>query len=333
MVAGPRVAYHHGVTWTFRFAPLAFAVSCAEVELVPPTVDDDPDLPALEFNGSRFHVVREGNADGVPIVFLAGGPGNDFAYLERLATTCDGRWLGDAHPLVWWDQRGCGRSRREPDGRLRLGVFREDLDALVDLVDPDAAGVILVGHSWGGMFAADFADRHPERVRGLALLEPGELTSTLLADNPTPDIVTPAAEWVNDFAWGQQLVGLDDHERLDFFLLLAAEEAQGYRVIRETPPNVRLGGAVIRQNFLGEFYPDEYDFTQNLGALDTEVLIIAGDTPTSDLGAALQRRQLDYFADATLEVFDGSGHTDVAWADGCRSATLVDAYLERVGAR
>lgn len=301
-----------------------------DFDLVPPTVDEDPELPALEWNGSRFHVDRSGADVGVPILFLAGGPGNDASYLRRLDTACDGTWLGDEHPLVFWDQRGCGLSRRHGDASLTMEVFREDLDGLVELLDPAGDGVILVGHSWGGMFAADYTDRHPERVRGLVLIEPGELTQELLDSNSSPSIVTPASEWVNDFAWGQELITLDDHARLDFYALLAAKDAQSYRVNREAAPNTRLGGAVIRHSFLGEFYPRDYDFTRNLDRFTTEVLVIAGDTPTSDLGVDLQRRQLGFFVAPTLEVFEGSGHTDVVWADGCRSAGLIDAYLARV---
>ena len=318
-----------------RLLVLGLAVLVAaydQPDLVPPTVDDDPELPALELEGSRFHVERTGLDSGTPIIFLAGGPGNDFAYLRRLDETCDGDWLGSRYSLVWWDQRGCGQSRRHDDG-LNLQQFREDLDALVDAVDPSGAGVVLVGHSWGGMFATDFTNRSPERVRGLVLIEPGELTQELLDANPTPEIVTPAAEWVNDFAWAQELVTLDDHERFDLALLVAARGAQGsYRINREEAPTVRLGGAVIRSNFDGEFYPDDYDFTTDLDRFTTEVLIIAGDTPTSDLGRELQLRQLDVFVDPTLEVLEGSGHTDVVWADGCRSAGLISAYLERIEA-
>jgi haloalkane dehalogenase len=40
---------------------------------------------------------------------------------------------------------------------------------LVDAVGLD--DVILVGHDWGGALALDWAVRHPERVRGVALME------------------------------------------------------------------------------------------------------------------------------------------------------------------
>lgn len=298
--------------------------------LVPLTVDEDPTLPALEFNGSRFHVDRRGATTGVPIIFLAGGPGNDAQALTRLATTCEGTPLGARHPLIFWDQRGTGLSRRH-DRDLTLGTFRADLDALVERLDPGRDGVILVGHSWGGMYAVDYTDRHPERVRGLVLFEPGELTAALARSQPATVAIDLSSEWVNDFAWGQAAFGLEDHERVDFFALVATKSSQPGRVNREDAPIVRLGAAVIRSGFLGTFYPEDYDFTRNLSTFTREVLIVAGDTPTSDLGVSLQQRQLAFFVQPRLEVFAGDGHTDVVWASGCRSAGLIAEYLRRVG--
>ncbi len=299
--------------------------------LVPPTVDEDPTLPAEEWNGSRFHVVRSGATTGTPIISLAGGPGNDFAYLTRLTTTCDGRSLGTTHPIILWDQRGCGQSRRHDDSLLTLDTFRADLDGLVDRVDPAGAGVILVGHSWGGMYATDYVDRHPGRVKALVLLEPGQLTSDLEKNNPTAISVTLTSEWVSDLAWSQDFLALDDHERIDFGLLAAARGAQPTRVNREDPPNVRLGGAVVRKNFQKGFMPREYDFTRHLSAFTTEVLFIAGNHPLADLGDVLQRKQVGFFPNARLEVLEGASHSDTAWANGCTSAELMDAYFRRVG--
>jgi proline iminopeptidase len=313
---------------------LVALVACAPgTRLVPATVDEDLSLPAMEWNGSRFHLEISGSDTGLPIIFLAGGPGNDFSYLTRLHTTCDGVSLGASHSLVLWDQRSSGLSRRHDDSLLNLETFRADLDGLVELVDPGAAGVILIGHSWGGMFATDYTSRHPERVKALALLEPGALTQDLLDANTSSSLdFDLTAEWASDFAWGQDFLTLEDHERLDFYAAVAARDSQPYRVNREEAPNVRLGGAVVRQSFLGNFYPPGYDFTENLGRFTTETLIIAGDTPTSDLGAVFQREQLRVFSAATLEVLPGAGHTDVAWADGCTSAALINDYLRRVGA-
>jgi proline iminopeptidase len=315
---------------------VAAAACLSTPPLVPPTVDEDPSLPALALRDSKFHVVIEGAAAGTPLVFLAGGPGNDALYLRRLGQLCDGADLGRDHPLVFWDQRGTGRSRRHDAGDLNLATFEADLVALIDHLDPEGRGVVLVGHSWGGMLATSYVNAHPSRVRGLILLEPGEYSSAIwdawLAASGASDSfrVNFAAEWLNDFAWSAQVLTLHDHEALDFAALVAAKGAQPERIDREQAPIDRLGAAVTRSNLLGTFYPDTFDFTTNLAAYRREVLVVAGDTPTSDLGVDFQRFQLDTFPNATLHVLPGAGHTDVAWADACATSTAIGAYLSRV---
>jgi proline iminopeptidase len=300
-------------------------------DLVPATVDEDPGLPAVMLHGSRFHLERSGATSGTPIIFLAGGPGNDPLYLSRLAGPCGGEALGVRHPLLFWDQRGTGLSRRHPMRDLTYERFSEDLDALVELVAPGDGRVILLGHSWGGMYATDFVNRHPERVAALVLLEPGELSQAI--DDLTPSNVQLdlTKEWLNDFAWGQQVISNDGHAQLDFYALMAVGHVQPNRRDREESPVLRLGGAVIRSSFLGTFYPPHYDFTTKLASFATEVLIVAGDQAGGDLGSEFQRTyQMSLFRHATLEVVPGASHTDVAWADACTTVGFVRQYLARV---
>lgn len=77
--------------------------------------------------------------------------------------------------LVFWDQRGHGRSQRGPlsdpiDAIDRLG---RDLGSVLDAVAPEGP-VVLVGHSMGGMTTMALARQRPElfgtRVRGVALI-------------------------------------------------------------------------------------------------------------------------------------------------------------------
>jgi proline iminopeptidase len=103
--------------------------------------------------------------EGRPIVVLHGGAEFDHTYflpeLDRLA---------DSFRLVYYDQRGRGRSA--------AGVRPEDVTLASEIEDVDAvrreAGhehVAVLGHSWGGLLAAEYAIRHPERVSHLILLD------------------------------------------------------------------------------------------------------------------------------------------------------------------
>jgi proline iminopeptidase len=104
---------------------------------------------------------------GQPMVVLHGGPDFDQTYLLP-----DMDRLADAFRLIYYDQRGRGRSAE--------GVPPEDVTLASDVADLDAVRehfrlpkTALLGHSWGTVLALEYALRHPERVSHLVLMNPG----------------------------------------------------------------------------------------------------------------------------------------------------------------
>ncbi|WP_051451229.1 alpha/beta fold hydrolase [Actinospica robiniae] len=83
------------------------------------------------------------------------------------------------HRMVFWDQRGHGRSGklpRERSGRsasVTVDQLADDLHAVLEAACPQGP-VILIGHSMGGMTMMALAQRHPElfgdRIVGAALI-------------------------------------------------------------------------------------------------------------------------------------------------------------------
>ena len=120
--------------------------------LVPRTVAEDPSLPALDLNGSRFHLQTFGDPANPVIVFLHGGPGGDYRALLRMGERWDGASLADEYFLVYWDQRGAGLSMRHDRSVLTIDVYVQDLNAIIERYSPGRP-VFLIAHSWGGMFA------------------------------------------------------------------------------------------------------------------------------------------------------------------------------------
>ena len=102
--------------------------------------------------------------EGPPIVVLHGGPDFDHTYL---LPELDG--LADAFRLVYYDQRGRGRSAEgvEPS-EVSIESEVADLDGLRDTLGFESVAVL--GHSWGGLLAMEYATRHPDRVSHLVLL-------------------------------------------------------------------------------------------------------------------------------------------------------------------
>ena len=299
--------------------------------LVPPTVAEDASLPAIDMNGSRFHQQTFGNPSNPVIVFLHGGPGGDYRSLLKLAERQNGYSLADDYFLVYWDQRGAGLSKRHNRDVLTLDTYLADLDTLVGRYSPGRP-VLLIGESWGGMFATQYINKYPERVAGAVLIEPGPLDGAT-AERLKDDMFdfSLGSEWLNDWAWSSQFLSPDDHARMDYERMLGGKDGQpSFHLSTVDPqPGWRLGAAASRyvmedgQDGNGHF---NYDFTANLVAYPTPVLFIAGSW-SEVLGESLQRQQVLRYPSASLQVVNGAGH-DVAWVKTAEVLTHVRAYLD-----
>jgi proline iminopeptidase len=103
-----------------------------------------------------------GSPDGIPVVFLHGGPGSGSTPKHR-------RFFDPAaYRIVVYDQRGAGRSA--PLGELRENTtlhLIDDLERLRRHLGIDRW--LLFGGSWGSTLALAYAEAHPEQCLGLVL--------------------------------------------------------------------------------------------------------------------------------------------------------------------
>lgn len=327
-----------------RWLPMTLAVAslgaaaCGETmspgdpgNLVPRTVAEDPSLPAIEMNGSRFHLETFGNPANPVLVFLHGGPGGDYRSLLRLAERHNGYSLADEYFLVFWDQRSSGLSKRHDRRDLNIGRYVQDLNAIIDRYSPNRP-VFLVGHSWGGMYATRYINEYPRRVAGAVLIEPGPLDGATM-ERLKNDIVDfkLGSEVLNDIAWNSQFLSPDDHERMDFERLLGIRDGEPrfHQSTVDPEPGWRQGAAAAR--YLMEDGQDAkhvftYDFTNNLAGYTTPVLFLAGEW-SEVLGESLQRQQVLRYPSASLRVVSGVGH-DVPWVKAAETTTHIRAYLD-----
>jgi len=324
--------------WTVTVLALLGLGACETMDprepgyLVPPTVAEDASLPAIEMNGSRFHLETFGDPANPVIIFLHGGPGGDYRSLLRMGETFGGYRLSDEYFLVYWDQRGAGLSTRHDKDLLTLNVYTDDLDALVERYAPGRQ-VFLIGHSWGGMYATQYINAHPERVAGAVLLDPGPLDGATY-ERIKDDLfdLDLGAEWLNDWAWNGQFLSPDDHARMDYERMLGLKDAQPrfhQRMDVDPAPSWRLGAAANR--YLAEDGQDAhgvavYDFTTNLAQFPTPVLFLAGSL-SEVLGETFQREQMAQYPSASLAVIAGAGH-DLEWTHTADVLAQVRAYLD-----
>lgn len=299
--------------------------------LVPRTVTEDPSLPAITINGSRFHAETRGTPGKPVMIMLHGGPGGDYRSLLTLADRHNGYSLADHYYIVFWDQRGSGLSQREGKARLTIDQYDADLLAIVDRYAPGAQ-VTLVGQSWGGIYGTSFIDRHPTRVKEAVFIETGPIKgSTYERIKGELFDLNLLREWLNDFAWSAQFFSADDHIRMDYQMAIGSEGSQPRNNTRKGPgaePSWREGAFANRyvqedgQDSQGRF---NYDFTTNLQSFTGRVLLIAGSR-SEVLGPTLQREQQPLYRNATVKVVTGGGH-DVHWTHTAEVMEQVRLFL------
>lgn len=147
-------------------------------------------------DGHRIYVERVGRPDGVPAIFLHGGPGSGCQPAHRA--------LFDASRFcaTLFDQRGSGRST--PWLGLQANTTAHlvaDIEAIRETFG--YARMLVVGGSWGSTLALAYAERHPERVAGIVLRAiflgtPQEVTWAFL-DGPRafrPEIHAQFIDWL-----------------------------------------------------------------------------------------------------------------------------------------
>ena len=109
---------------------------------------------------------RVGNNPSLRVLLLHGGPGSTHEYFEA----ADG-WLPAAGvEYYYYDQLGSGRSDVPDDESLwDLPRFVDEVEQVRIRLGLDRESFVLLGHSWGGILAVEYALAHPDQLKGLVI--------------------------------------------------------------------------------------------------------------------------------------------------------------------
>ncbi len=130
-------------------------------------------IPVIGEHRVWYRIVGGGaDHENIPLMTLHGGPGVGHDYLENLAALAS-----DTRRVILYDQLGCGRSDQPDDPSLwRVDRFVEELAIIRRELGLDK--VHLLGQSWGGMLAIEYALTQPDGLVSLILAS--SLSSTPL---------------------------------------------------------------------------------------------------------------------------------------------------------
>ena len=289
--------------WTAvsRLSAFAFLASCAGTTSRSAT--DSPLSGFVAVPGARIHYESVGR--GEPVIVVHGGPGMDHAYLrpgmDELART---------HRVIYYDQRGGGRTEGEVDrATVNIDAFINDISALADSLR--LGRFTLLGHSFGGLLAIHYADRHPDRLRALVLMntvEPGrryvvQTNDRALRMRTTADSIELASLVRSPGMQRRDTASVNSLLRLSFRTLFADRSLASQLRLSLDPRTVANMGPVAT-HLVGSM--GTFDFWPVAARITRPALIIqgVGDATPVEMVRELQTA----IPGAELLLIEGAGH-------------------------
>jgi proline iminopeptidase len=271
----------------------------------PPAREDD-----VHVDGARLFT-RDLGA-GRPIVVLHGGPDFDHTYfLPELDL------LADSFRLVYYDQRGRGRSAEgvRPE-HVTLESELEDLDAVRRHLGSET--IALLGHSWGGVPEMAYAGRHPDRCSQVILMNtaPGSYEDRLLlrrfwtSRRSPADMEAMAALAATD-AFRQGDIATEAayyrlHYKPALYRAEHVDEVVGRLRVHFTPETILLARAIEDRLYEETWRREDFDLLAGLLELDVPTLVLHGEHDFVPLAVA--EHVVAAIPGARLRVLPRCGH-------------------------
>jgi proline iminopeptidase len=110
----------------------------------------------------QVYVEQSGNPDGIPVIFLHGGPCSGTKSKHRCF------FNPDIYHIILFDQRGCGRS--EPFGELEANTTQDLIDDMERIRQQlQIKKWVLFSGSWGSTLAILYAQQHQKNVAAMII--------------------------------------------------------------------------------------------------------------------------------------------------------------------
>jgi len=243
--------------------------------------------------------------EGRPLVVIHGGPDFDHTYLlpdmDRLAAS---------RRLVYYDQRGRGRSRGElrPED-IHIDRYVDDLNGVRKHLGVESIDIL--GHSWGALVAMHYALRHPNRTAHMVLLNsaPASHADLLLMREERLRRCAAHEEQLREilpgFARGDP-EAVARYYRIDFGTTFKRQEDLARLNLAWTGNAIKAGRLIESHLAQGLIWSEGYTLLPALAAVRTPTLVIHGDFDFIPVECA--GRIAEAIPGARLEVLRDSGH-------------------------
>ncbi len=245
-------------------------------------------MPRISVNGLKLYYEIEGN--GEPVVLIPGFAAGRWIWFKQTGD------LSRQFRVITFDPRGVSASDK-PEGSQTIGLLADDVAHLLQTIGIESAHV--VGASFGGFVAQEFALKYPSMTRKLVLC---------CTSFGGPNHVAPAAATLLALA---STKGLDSEERMRANLLLAFSPEYVRTRVEDVEEIVRLRAAneVPEHVYLSQWQAAmSFDAESRVSQIDRPTLVLSGDR---DVIVPVQnsRNLAARIPGAKLSICDGGSHT------------------------
>ena len=165
-----------------------------------PKIDSGIQLVNIQTPKGNFKIwtKRIGNNPKLKLLLLNGGPGCTHEYFE-----CLEKFLPQENiEFIYYDQLGCGKSDNPNDTALwDLARYVEEVEQVRKDLKLDKQNFFLLGHSWGGILAIEYALKYQQNLKGLIIsnmmcdaVEYGNYANTVLSKQMKPEVLKEIRE-------------------------------------------------------------------------------------------------------------------------------------------
>jgi L-proline amide hydrolase len=262
-----------------------------------------------------FRVTGELRDDGAeapaPLIVLHGGPGAAHDYLLSLVDLAR-----DGRAVVHYDQLGNGRSTHLPDRGAdfwTVDLFVRELHNLVDALGLRDRHHVL-GQSWGGFLAQEYAFTHPRGLRSLVLADTAASFPDFVGEaNRLRAHLPPETEAI--LRRHEEAGTTDDAEYADACMVFyrrhvcrldpwPPEVVEGFAWIERDPTVYHTMNGPSEFHVVGSI--KDWRSTDRLASIDVPSLLVSGRH--DEATPALQEVLRDGIRDAEWELFEDSSH-------------------------
>jgi proline iminopeptidase len=245
---------------------------------------------------------------GKPIIVLAGGPGMNPAYMMPVAQML----VAGGRRAVLFHQRGTGASADALSCRERMNLEGAVADIEALRLHLGTEKLTIAGHSWGGMLAMAYAQKHPDHVAGLLLIDTGPMDHSGFSTETANVQARLSPDDKSALQQAKGIAQIDAIEEKAYF----ADPGNVGRLWESIPDGGQLWYESVPR-LLGPDL-DKFDVTQGMKKLTAPVTLVFGRLdPGFFVAAQIERTR----PSSKLIVVEHAGH--YPWLENAESTALV----------